>query len=263
MSSKKKLKIYRVPASHPCQAVIRGAQLKGIDYEVVDLLPLTQPIVAAALFGSRTVPAMKIYGESGGTQKVQTTVKCLRALESIAPEPALYPADAAARERVVAAESWGVGEFQDLTRRLVWVALRNKPEALFSLAGDAKLPLPVGMLKPFSKPTIFGERVLNSAKIDRAREDLEQLPSYIDEVDKLITDGVIGGVTTNAGDLAVLSSIWLMRSLADLREMLDSRPAGRRTIELFGDAPGEVPKGAFKAAWLAPVNAAHGSYVPA
>ncbi|MFT4049420.1 MAG: glutathione S-transferase [Solirubrobacterales bacterium] len=263
MSNKPKLKIYRVPASHPCQAVIRGAQLKGIEYKLVDLLPLTQPVVASALFGSRTVPAMKIYGEAGGTQKVQTTVKCLRALESLVPEPALYPSDAAARERVMAAESWGVGEFQDLARRLTWVALQKRPETFFSFASDAKLPLPEKMLKPFGKPTIFGERLLNGARIDRAREDLEALPGHLDEIDKLISDGTIGGVTPNAADLTILSSVWLLRSLGDLREILDSRPAGRRTIELFGGAPGDIPEGAFPSEWLAPVEAARGSYVPA
>ena len=80
-----KLKIYRVPASHPCQAVIRGAELKGIEHKVVDLAAADAAASSPTLlFGSRTVPAMKIIGGPNGTEKAQTTLKCLRALESIA-----------------------------------------------------------------------------------------------------------------------------------------------------------------------------------
>lgn len=254
-----RLKIYRVPASHPCQAVIRAAELKGIEHKVVDLMPLTQPVVATLLFGSRTVPAMKIIGGPNGTEKVQTTVKCLRAIESLVLDPPLYPALAADRERVLAAESFGVGEFQDLTRRIVWVALRNSPEALFSF--DTAIPIPDALLKPFARPTIWGERKLNGASIKAVRKDVEALPDWIDQVDELIAAGTIGAAQANAGDLTILSSIWLLRSLEDLRPMLDARPAGRKAHELFGDAPGVVPEGSFDPVWLTNVHAALGAAV--
>jgi hypothetical protein len=155
------------------------------------------------------------------------------------------------------AENWGVGEFQDLARRIVWVALRNKPAALFSF--DSNLPFPDAALKPFARSAIWMERKINRASDDQVRGDLELLPEHLDEIDGFIEAGTIGGVTTNAADLTVLSNIWLLRSLQDLRPMLDSRPAGRRTIELFGDAPGDVPAGALPPEWLTAVNAAHGS----
>lgn len=256
-----KLKIYRVPASHPCQAVIRAAELKGVDHKVVDLMPLTQPLVATLAFGSRTVPAMKIYGGPSGTEKVQTTTKCLRAIESLVPDPPLYPAAADELERVLAAETFGVGEFQDVTRRIVWVALRNSPAALFSF--DTAIPIPDALLKPFARPTIWGERLLNSASLKNVRKDVEGLPEWIDQIDRFIADGAIGGAQANAGDLTIFSSIWLLRSLADLRPMLDARPTGRKAKELFGEAPGEVPEGSFDAAWLTNVNAARGAAAPA
>ncbi|MBJ7355156.1 MAG: hypothetical protein JHC98_10040 [Thermoleophilaceae bacterium] len=256
-----KLKIYRVPASHPCQAVIRGAELKGIEHKVVDLAPLTQPIVATMLFGSRTVPAMKIIGGPNGKEKAQTTVKCLRALESLQPEPAFYPAEANARERVLAAEAWGVGEIQNLTRRIVWVALAAKPDALLSF--DSNLPLPDAIAKPAGPAVIWGERKLNNASDDQVRADLEVLPKMIDEIDEYIAGGVIGNAQPNAADLTILSNLWLLRSIADLRPLIDSRPAGRKTREVFGEAPGEIPEGALEAAWLTAVNAAAGATVGA
>ena len=252
-----KLKIYRVPASHPCQAVIRAAELKGIEHKVVYLPPPAHVITATLLFGSRTVPAMKIYGGPNGTEKVQTSLKCLRAIESLVPDPPLYPSQAAARERVVAAEAWGVGEFQDLARRIIWVALKASPAAMLSF--DSTLPIPDAVARPSAPGIIWAERKINGATDDQVRGDLELLPQYLDEIDEFIAAGTIGNEQPNAADLTVLSSLWLLRSSEDLRPLIDSRPAGRKTIEVFGEAPGSVPAGSLPAAWLTAVNAAHGA----
>ncbi|MGK2877896.1 MAG: glutathione S-transferase family protein [Solirubrobacterales bacterium] len=254
-----KLKIYRVPASHPCQAVIRGAELKGIEHKVVDLAPPTQALVATLLFGSRTVPAMKIIGGPNGNEKAQTTLKCLRALESLQPEPAFYPAEAGARERVLAAEAWGVGEIQDLARRIIWIALAAKPAAMLSF--DSNLPLPDALARPAGPAVIWAERKINNASDDQVRADLEILPTLVDEIDEYIAAGVIGNEQPNAADLTILSNLWMLRSIQDLRPFIDSRPAGRKTREVFGEAPGDVPAGAIDAAWLTAVNAAHGAAV--
>jgi glutathione S-transferase len=256
-----KLKIYRVPASHPCQAVIRGAELKGIEHKVVDLAPPTQAIVATLMFGSRTVPAMKIIGGPNGKEKAQTTVKCLRALESLQPEPAFYPAEAAARERVLAAEAWGAGEIQDLSRRIIWTALAERPDALLSF--DSSLPLPDALARPAGPAVTWAERKINNATDDQVREDLEAFPRLVDEIDEYIATGVIGNEQANAADLTILSNLWMLRSIADLRPFIDSRPAGRKTVEVFGEAPGDVPEGALPTAWLTAVNAASGAAVGA
>lgn len=249
-----KLKIYRVPASHPCQAVIRAAELKGIDHKVVDLAPMTQPIVAKLIFGSRTVPAMKVSTRGQKAEKVQTTASCLRTIESLVPEPRLYPAGGEERERVLAAEEFGLGEFQQIARRVVWVALAGKRSALFSF--ESNLPFPDALSKPFVGLAIWGERKLNNATDAAVRADLEGFPAQLDEIDRMIEAGVIGGPQANAGDLTIFSSLWLLRSLADLLPLIDSRPCGRKTRELFGEAPGDVPAGALPAAWLTSVNAA-------
>jgi glutathione S-transferase len=256
-----KLKIYRVPASHPCQAVIRAAELKGIEHKVVDLAPPTQAIVATLLFGSRTVPAMKVYGGPNGTEKVQTTAKCLRTIESLVPEPPLYPAHAAARERVLAAEAWGYGEFQDVARRIAWVALKANPAAMLSF--DSNLPIPDFVAKPGSPLVIWSERKINRAGDDRVRGDVELLPQYLDEIDEFIAAGTIGNEQPNAADLTVLSNLWLLRSFDDLAPLIDSRPCGRKAQEVFGDAPGSVPAGSLPASWLTNVNAARGAATPA
>lgn len=249
-----KLKIYRVPGSHPCEAVIRAAQLKGIEYKLVDLLPAIHHLRMSAQFDAGTVPAILIQDGPGRPRKVQTTLKCLRAIESLMPDPPLYPAEASERERVLQAEAWGAGEFQDAVRRLVWVAMKGSPGAMFSF--EANLHIPSTLLRPFARPTIWGARRLNHATDTQARADLEALPGQIDEIDAFIAAGTIGGSRANAADLTVLSSLWLLRSLADLRPLIDSRPCGRKTRELFGDAPGEIPAGSLPAKWLTAVNSA-------
>ena len=61
--------------------------------------------------------------------KLQGSRTIMRRLDELAPEPALLPADPAAREAVLAAEGWGDAELQPLARRAVWAALRSQPGA--------------------------------------------------------------------------------------------------------------------------------------
>jgi glutathione S-transferase len=251
-----KIKFYVIPASHPSKAVLEAARFKGLDFDVVTLLPGAHPLVATLMFGGRTIPAMKLIGGANGTEKVQTTAKIFRALESLQPEPALYPPEAAERDRVLAAERWGLGEFQDLARRLAWVALTNRPAALFSFVRPGELPVPNVALKPFVGPTLWIERKLNKVNDNQARADLLKLPELLERTGSLIEDGTIGKAQPNAADFAVFTNIWLLRSFDDLRPLLDSSPVGRKSKELLGDAPGSVAAGAFPAAWLTAVNAA-------
>lgn len=258
-----KVTIYRIPGSHPCEAVIKAAELKGIDHKVVDLLAASQPVVMTMMFGGRTVPAIKIKEKGKATQKVQGTSKCLRALDALVPEPPLYPSQAGKRERVLTAEAWGVGEFQNLARRIVWKALTARKDALASFNSGIMTKVPDSVLPAVATPSLWVERKMNGASDNQVREDLEKLPGYLDEIDDFIAAGVIGGEEPNAGDLAVLSNIWLLRSMDDLKPMLDARPAGRKSKEIFGDPQGFVPAGAFPAAWLTEVNAARGAATPA
>lgn len=256
-----KVKIYIIPGSHPCAAVIAAAKHKRIDHELVHILPGTQPIVATMLFGGRTVPAIKISGGPGGSEKIQGTGKCLLALESLAPEPSIYPAQAAERARVLEAETFGLGEFQDVARRIVWAALQTKPDALFSYVEPGSLPLPKALLKPFGRPTMWFERRLNHVNSEATRRDLERLPESIAQIEKYIATGTIGSASPNAADFTIFSTIWLLRSIEDLRPMLDSVATGRKSAELFGEPTGRVPAGAFDPAWLTEVNAARGAAI--
>src|SRR3954447_1752064 len=54
--------LYAVPASHPCAAVERALELKGIAYRRVDLPPVAHKGIQQALFGGGTVPGLALDG---------------------------------------------------------------------------------------------------------------------------------------------------------------------------------------------------------
>jgi glutathione S-transferase len=250
------VKIYYIPGSHPCEAVFKAAELKGIDYKRVVVLPPAHRAQMTLMFGSRTVPAAKISGGPEGSEKVQTSRKILRAFESIKPEPALFPSGPAERERVIAAETWGDGDFQDIGRRLVWAHLSRSPQAMASFSEGQPVPLPKFVQNLAARPVSKIQAKLNRASDESVKADLAKLPALLDQVDRYIADGVIGGEQPNAADLQILASLWLWRSMDDIRPAIDSRPSGEAAQRLFGDPAGRIPAGVLPAEWLEPLRAA-------
>src|SRR3954470_21314796 len=97
--------------SHPAQAARAMLEHKGIEYELVSVMPGSQPVaLRLAGFRGRTVPALKLDG-----RKVQGSLAISRALEELQPDPPLFPPDR--REAVEEAEAWGERELQPLPRR--------------------------------------------------------------------------------------------------------------------------------------------------
>jgi glutathione S-transferase len=225
--------------------VERALQLKGIPYRTVELPPLAHAAVQRVLFGTRTVPGLRLDGE-----RLVGSRRILRRLEELAPDPPLYPTDPAERARVEEAERWGDETLQPLGRRLLWPALKRRPEAAASYNEGAKLRLP-GPVTRAAIPLISrGEIALNRASGDAVRADLEALPAHLDRIDAWIGDGVIGGPEPNAADLQIATTLRLLMTLDDLRPLIEPRPAGALALRLFPRLPGSVPAGALPAEWL-------------
>ncbi|MEA2437058.1 MAG: glutathione S-transferase, partial [Thermoleophilaceae bacterium] len=79
---------------------------------------------------------------------------------------------------------------------------------------------------------------------------LRDLPQLLDHVDELIDQGVIGGESPNAADLQIAGSVRLLLTLADLRDAIDARPAGRLARRLIPRYPGDVPAGTLPGDWI-------------
>jgi len=240
-------RLYVVHASHPCRAVARALDLKGIPYKTFEYMPPTHALFQRLLFGARTVPAIRF----ANGEKLSGSRAIMRRLDERVPSPALFPADPAARLKVVEAERWGDDVLQPIARRVLWPAFSRNPRAMAGYQDGSKLPaLPAGVLAVAAPPVTFVEKKMNAASEEALRADLQALPSHLDKVDALIAEGVLGGEDPNAADLQITSSLRLLLTVADVRPLIDARPAGELTRRIFPDHPGEVPAGTLPAEWL-------------
>jgi glutathione S-transferase len=252
VTSRGRLKLYVIPASHPCAAVERALRLKGLAYDRVDLPPVASAVHQRVMFGKRTVPGILLPDG----ERVVGSRAILRVLDGLEPEPPLLPADAALRAKVEAAEEWADSVLQAPARRILWWGLGRAPGAITSYAEGARLPMPDALIGPSAPLVTRLARALNRVSDATVEGDLRALPSHLDRIDEWLEEGVLGGEAINAADLQVGSSIALLMTVGDLRPLLVERRAGRLAERLFPDYPGAIAAGTFPAAWLAPLRAA-------
>lgn len=244
-------KLYSQPGSHPCAAVEAALALKAIDYDRVDVLPLSQVVIGPLRYGGTTVPGMRLDGE-----RIVGSRPIMRRLDTLVAEPALLPArNAPSYEAVLEAERWGDEVLQGVPRRVIDVAFLRHPGDMESYAGDAKLPLPRALLRPGLPLTARIMASRNKARDESAQADLDALPGHLDRIDAWIADGLLGGDQPNAADLQIGSSVRLLVSIGDVRPLIEGRPAVRLT-RYFPPMVGAVEPGVLPAEWLrAPASA--------
>ena len=180
-------KLYVLPGSHPCAAVEAALELKSIAYTRVDLLPLSQLADRpAALRRHAPCPGMRIDGE-----RLVGSRPIMRRLDALAPEPPLLPAPGdPAYARVLEAERWGDEVFQGVPRRLIDAAFLRRPAAMESYAADAKLPLPIPLLRPALPLTARLMAFRTQPRDDQAvAADLAALPRQLERIDGWIAEG--------------------------------------------------------------------------
>jgi glutathione S-transferase len=238
-------KLYVLPGSHPCAAVEAALQIKSIDFQRVDLLPLTQIVVGPLRYGASRVPGMRIDGE-----RIAGSRAIMRRLDELVPEPALVPpAGTPSYAQVLEAERWGDEVLQSVPRRILDVAFIRRPEAMLSYVGDARLPMPKAMMRPSAPLTARLMAAWNRASDSAAQADLAALPAQLDRIDGWIADRLLGGEPPNAADLQIGSTIRLLDTLGDVRPLLDGRPVAT-LARYFPPAVGEVPAGTLPASWI-------------
>jgi glutathione S-transferase len=234
--------LYVVPGSHPCAAVERALELKGIEYRRVDLLPVAHRLQQHRRFGARTVPGLEL----DGGERVVGSRAIMARLDELVRDPVLCSTD----PDVGRADRWGDEVLQPVVRRLAWAALRRAPGAMTSYAEGARLPLPTRLAAVGNAPVAALAGRLNGASDPAVRADLIHLPRHLDRVDRWIELGLLGGEAANAADLQIGAGLRLALTLADLAPQIDARPAGALARRHFPRFPGHVPPGTFPAAWL-------------
>jgi glutathione S-transferase len=126
---------------------------------------------------------------------------------------------------------------------------------MFSYAADAKLPLPLERMAPAAPLVARLMALQNGAREQAVRADLAALGAQLQRIDGWIADGLLGGEQPNAADLQIGSTVRLLRTVADVRPMIDAHPAAA-LARYFPPTIGEVPAGTLPGAWLAPATIA-------
>jgi glutathione S-transferase len=235
------VKLYSIAISHPARAAGLMLQHKGIDFEVVNLLPGSQRVLLRRHgFSGGTVPALQLDG-----RRVQGSLEISRALEELRPEPPLFPSDPERRTAVEDAERWGEAVLQPLPRNLFrWSLARDRDlrRAFGELAGTPAPAVGAVLMQPVAW---YFARVVSGATDESIREELASLSQRLDRVDELIAAGVIGGEQPNAADFQIATSVRVLLNFSQLAPLVESRPAAElamRIIPRFGrPLPVELP----------------------
>ena len=241
-------RLYSLSTSNPGLTARGMFDFKGIDYEVVYLVPGMHPAsLRLRGFKGKTVPAAVIDG-----RKVQTSRAIARALEELKPEPPLFPGDPEARRRVEDAERWGDEVLQDVSRRIFrWTAVHSY-EVRRWLAVDASgVPLGALLARPSLQARAFAKAV--GADDAAVRADLAGLGDTLAEVERLRAEGVIGGDQPNAADFQIAGSVRNMQIIGDIRPYLADHPAMRWAEQVLPALPGPSPA-ALPPEWLEPLE---------
>jgi len=233
------LKLHAVPPSHPCMTVAAALELKGLDYERIDLPHTERVELMQEIYGegNSTVPGLLVDGEP-----VHGSRAILARLEAIEPEPALYPS-AEVRE----AERWGDEQLQPLGRCLPWGAMYFRPESMGTFAGAAPLD---GPGTDFAIKFVRATWRYHEITAARLHDDLAGLPAMIAHIEQLAERGTLDGARPNAADLQIGATIRVLLPLGDLGPLLQDSAAERIALRLFPSYPGSVPQGAFPAGWV-------------
>ncbi|MFL5834698.1 MAG: glutathione S-transferase family protein [Solirubrobacterales bacterium] len=136
--------LWQLEYSHYAEKARWALEYKGIDH--VRRSPLPGAHIPIALVLTRgalpTVPVLQIDGRTIGD-----STEIIAALESIHPEPPLYPIDAAERARAIELEDWFDENLGPHTRLLSFYELIQEPDVFAEVAASA-MPGSFGRAKP-------------------------------------------------------------------------------------------------------------------
>jgi glutathione S-transferase len=247
------VKLYSIPGSHPAAAARAMLEHKGIPYSRVDLPPVVSRGLMRVLgFPGNRVPALKVDG-----RKVQGSRNVSRELDVLKPDPPLFPADPQQRAAVEEAERWGDEEFQQMPRTISWWALKRHKSDQASFLEDAgpiaRMGMPAKIAVATSGPIVRMGIRLNDSTDETVRATLASIGPALDEVDRLIAEGVIGGEPPNAADFQIGASVALLRTFEDVRAAIEDRPAADLARRLYPWYPGHI-RASFPPEWLQPLR---------
>jgi glutathione S-transferase len=239
------VRLYGIALSHPVLAVRGMLERKRLTYRYVELVAGAHPLnLFAQGFRGATVPALKLPDG----RRVQGSLAIARALEELIPTPSLYPSEPAARAAAQEAERWGEAVLQPIPRRLIRWGLRHHLRQRRWFA-EVATPLPAPALMGIVLTPVVPVFVWQAGASDeRIRRDLAELPGLLDEVDRLLETGVIGGEELGAADFQIGSTVRTLLAMRDVGRLVAGRPAQAFALRVVPDYP--VVPATLPADWL-------------
>ncbi len=233
-------RLYGFAISNPANTARLMLAHKGVQTKWVELPPGIHPLLLKLLGYRRgTVPALKLDG-----RKIESSLELSQALETLVPEPPLYPTDPERRRAVEEAEQWGEAELQMVPRRIFRWTFAHDNAARARLARDLGFPLP-GLVGRMNAPIARAMAARVDADLERARAALANLPATLDHADGLIADGVMGDADVpNAADFQIAPSIRALAGFTDLLPLLAGRPCdalAKRLMPRFPEGRIDLP----------------------
>jgi glutathione S-transferase len=212
-------KLYGLRGAAPSCAAELMLRHKSIRYRRVNLSPIRQRRqLAKKGFPGPTVPAMVIDG-----QHVQTNRAIARSLDRLVPDPALFPADPAARAKVEEAEGFVDEEFQPMVRRMILWSMTKDPRSVRPHPANGRIQVPrIAWVRARVMPRFFSYYGISEEVI---REHYKSLPAMLDRLDGYVGGQVLGDLEPNAADFQVAPLLGALTGIPDLNAEIAWRPS--------------------------------------
>ena len=241
--------LWHIEISHYNEKARWALDYKRIPYELRTPMPGTHRLSALRLTRGKheRLPVIDIDGE-----RTWDSTAIIAALERYRPEPALYPADAADRERALEIEDHFDEELAPRVRRLIWHYTLPDTDATVAAVipdgGDGAVrTIRRGMMRataPVASRLVRRDYDVDQASADEAaagvRAAMDRLESELGDGDYLVGDGFTVADLTAAALFTPLIAPegrpWapkLVPALQPLRDELEARPGGRFVHRMY------------------------------
>jgi glutathione S-transferase len=237
--------LWHIELSHYNEKARWALDYKRIPYELRVPMPGLHGVSALRLTrgAQRRLPVLELDG-----RRIGDSTAIIAALEEVAPEPPLYPADAAERARALALEDWFDEELGPALRRIVWHHTLSDTDATVAALFTSPAPARERLLRataPLVRPIVRRDYEVNDASAVTARAAVVAAMDRVES--ELRPSGYLVGDAFSVADLAAAalftpllapperpySPAALAPALAELREELEARPGGVWVQEMY------------------------------
>jgi glutathione S-transferase len=237
-------RLFHFRVSHYNEKVRWALDHKGIAHQRVALVPGFHAPQVRLMTGQNKVPVLRMNG-----RVIHDSTAIIAELERVRPDPPLYPADPAARERALALEDFFDEEVAPNLRRIFWSKYLDRPSDCARMAtmgfGDAAR-ITWRALFAVARPALSRNIGLDRERVAHAHE---RLGGFFDRLESEIgPSGFLVGDAFSVADLtaaAVMTAIirppefpyplpepW-PPALVELRESVSHRAGFRWVLDTY------------------------------